>query len=93
MIAKALARVGTSYEKQQNAESAMIWYNKSLAEFRDKVIMEKVKKMKKKADEAKRKAYFDNEKFMEAKGLGNDCFKKGDFPGGISSYYEEKLKC
>ena len=88
MIAKALARVGTSYEKQQDMENAMVWYNKSLAEFRDKVIMEKVKKLKKKADEAKRRAYFDDEKFDEAKSQGNECFKKGDFPGGITHYNE-----
>jgi stress-induced-phosphoprotein 1 len=86
MIAKALARIGTSYEKEQNTEASMIWFNKSLAEFRDKTIMEKVKKMKKKAEEAKRRSYFSEEKFLESKGLGNECFKKADFPGGVANY-------
>lgn len=86
MIAKALARIGTSYEKEQNTEASMIWFNKSLAEFRDKTIMDKVKKMKKKADEAKRRAYFSDEKFLESKQLGNECFKQADFPGGVSNY-------
>jgi len=88
MIAKAQARVGTSYEKQQDMENAMIWYNKSLSEFRDKAILDKVKKLKKKADEAKRKAYFDNDKFIESKQEGNNCFKSGNFPDGIKHYNE-----
>jgi len=86
MIAKALARIGTSYEKEQNMEASMIWFNKSLAEFRDKTIMDKVKKMKKKSEEAKRRAYFSEEKFLESKGLGNECFKNADFPGGVANY-------
>jgi len=86
MIAKALARIGTSYEKESNLEDAMFWYNKSVSEFRDKPILMKIKKLEQTKKEQVRKAYFDEDKFLEAKKNGNEAFKAGKYPDAIQFY-------
>jgi stress-induced-phosphoprotein 1 len=43
---------------------------------------------KKKIKQAREKAYLDPEKAAEAKQIGNEKFKAGDFPGAITHYTE-----
>jgi len=61
MIAKAIARVGTSYEREDNKKNdpemlkkALNWYNKSLSETRDKNIVANVKKIEKKIERTRK---------------------------------------
>lgn len=100
MIAKALSRIGTSYEKEaiikkkednleaytKLMEDAECWYNKSLSEFRDKSIVDKVNQIKKKKKEAEKQAYYSLEEFDKSKALANEFFKHGTFPDAIKHY-------
>lgn len=85
-IAKAIARQGTSYERENNPAKALEYYNKSLAEHRDRPILDKAKKIEKKIKDDERKALIDPEMFEQIKGEGNALFKKGDYPGSKKKY-------
>jgi len=88
LIAKAYTRIATCYEKEDNFEQAIKWYNKSLSEHRDKKILEKVNKIEKLKRESERRAYFNLEKAEEERAAGNECFKQGAFPDAVKHYNE-----
>jgi len=88
LVARILARVAASYEKENNAEKAMEWYNRSLAEHRDPKILEKVKKNKKQAAEEKKLAYLSEEKFLENKDAAKGFISDGDYPSAMRCYQE-----
>jgi len=87
-IAKALKRVAACYEKENDHDNAIKWYNKSLTEHREKEIVQLVQKLEKTKKESARKAYFDSEKAEAARAEGNEFFKKGKFPEAIKCYDE-----
>uniref|UniRef100_A0A0K0E3M1 Stress-induced-phosphoprotein 1 n=1 Tax=Strongyloides stercoralis TaxID=6248 RepID=A0A0K0E3M1_STRER len=87
-LAKAMARCGNAYWKQDNLNEALVWIEKSLSEYRDPELVKKQKVLKKEIDEAARKAYINPEIAEEEKAKGNELFKKGDFPGAVKNYTE-----
>ncbi|CAC5378434.1 STIP1 [Mytilus coruscus] len=91
LIAKALARAGKAYMKKGDDESALRYLNKSLSEHRNPDIQKIVHALDKKIKENERLKYIDPEKSLEAKTLGNDYFKKGDYPTA-KKHYDEAIK-
>jgi len=92
LIAKALARIGTSYEKENTMDEAITYYNKSISEYREKSVLDKLKKIEKKKKEASRVAAFSEEKFVDSKAKGNACFGKGEYPDAIKHYADSVLR-
>lgn len=91
IIAKALGRIGSAYAKLEKPDQALVYYNKSLSEFRDPAILSKKNDIQKIVKEMERKAYINPELAVEEKNKGNACFKSGDFPTAIK-HYTEALK-
>uniref|UniRef100_A0A0N4Z4A1 Stress-induced-phosphoprotein 1 n=1 Tax=Parastrongyloides trichosuri TaxID=131310 RepID=A0A0N4Z4A1_PARTI len=88
LLAKAMARCGNAYWKQNNLKEALVWIEKSLSEHRDPELVKKQKTLKKEIEDAERKAYINPELAEEEKAKGNDLFKKGDYPGAVKCYSE-----
>lgn len=87
-IAKALARIGNCYMKKADSVQALQWFEKSLSEHRDPEIVKKQKELEKVVKDQQRQAYIDPEKAEQEKSLGNEQFKKGDYPGAMKHYNE-----
>lgn len=88
VIAKALARIGNSYHKLKDLEKAMKFYDRSLAEHRNDDVLKKKKAIEKEFKDQERLKYINPELAEQEKNLGNDAFKKGDFPLSIKHYSE-----
>ncbi|ETV95660.1 hypothetical protein H310_11079 [Aphanomyces invadans] len=92
LIAKAYVRIATAYIKQgeteENLMKAIEAYEHAQVEHRTKEVDLKVKDAQKKLKKAKELAYQDVGKGLEAKNLGNDYFKAGNFPKAVEAYSE-----
>jgi stress-induced-phosphoprotein 1 len=87
MIAKAYARIGSSYEKKGDLTLA-IENKKALTEHRTPDIVNKLRAAEKFKIDSAKQAYVDPEKAEEARVLGNDKFKAADWPGAVEAYTE-----
>lgn len=88
IIAKAYARVGSSYEKLGDYPMAIENYKRSLTEHRTPDVVNKLRVAENaKIDNAK-KAYIDPAKAEEAREEGNKKFKESDWPGAVAAYSE-----
>jgi stress-induced-phosphoprotein 1 len=88
IIAKAYARVGSSYEKMGDLAKAITNYQKSLTEHRTPEVLAKFKAAEKAKITAEKNAYIDPEKGEEARQLGAEKFKEADWPGAVEAYTE-----
>jgi len=88
MIAKAYARIGTSYEKLGDADKAIENYKHALTEHRTPEIVKKLRTAENNKIEGAKQAYIDPEKAEEARVLGNDKFKEADWPAAVAAYSE-----
>ena len=88
IIAKAYARIGSSYEKMGDLAKAIINYQKSLTEHRTPEVLAKFKAAEKAKIIAERDAYISPEKGEEARQLGAEKFKEADWPGAVEAYTE-----
>jgi len=88
LIAKAYGRIGSSYQKKNDLDSAIKFYQKSLTEHRTPDILNKVRELEKLKAEEDRKAYIDVDKSAIAREDGNVKFKAGDFAGAVKDYTE-----
>ncbi|KAF8319256.1 uncharacterized protein EI90DRAFT_2683837 [Cantharellus anzutake] len=88
LIAKAFGRIGTSYAKLDDLESAIKFYGKSLAEHRTPDILGKLNEAQKLKRERDLQAYINPELSAVAREEGNALFKAGDFAESVKSYTE-----
>ena len=88
IIAKAYARIGSSYEKMGDLTKAIANYQKSLTEHRTPEVLAKFKAAEKAQIKAEKDAYIDPEKGEEARQLGAEKFKEADWPGAVEAYTE-----
>ncbi|KAG6026436.1 hypothetical protein E4U19_002648 [Claviceps sp. Clav32 group G5] len=88
LIAKSYARIGSAYEKQENLEKAIEFFNRSLTEHRTPDVLKKLRNAERVKLDADKKAYVDPAKAEEARELGNKKFKENDFPGAVAAYTE-----
>ncbi|EXJ59468.1 stress-induced-phosphoprotein 1 [Cladophialophora psammophila CBS 110553] len=88
IIAKAFGRIGSAYEKMGDLPQAITNYQKSLTEHRTADILAKLKAAERAQIKAEKDAYIDPEKAEEARLLGAEKFKEGDWPGAVEAYTE-----
>lgn len=88
LIAKAYARIGTSYEKLDDLDSAIENYKKSLTENRTPDTVNKLRAAEKAKIDKTKQAYIDPVKAEEAREEGNKKFKESDWPGAVFAYGE-----
>ena len=83
-----MARIGNAYQKLKDLEKAIKYYDRSLAEHRNADVLKKKQAIEKEFKEQERLKYIDPELAEKEKTLGNEAFKKGDFPLSIKHYNE-----
>ncbi|CEP20227.1 STI1 [Cyberlindnera jadinii] len=88
VIAKALARIGTTYVKQQKYEAAIHAFEKSLTEHRTPDVLTKLRNTQKLLKDLEAESYVNPEKAEEARELGKEYFTKGDWPNAVKAYTE-----
>lgn len=86
LIAKALARIGNSWLKQDDLDKSLKFLNSSLSEHRNPDIIKKKQEVEKLIKEKKLLELLDPVKAEQIKNEGNEAFKKGDFPTAMKHY-------
>ncbi|KAF2010583.1 TPR-like protein [Aaosphaeria arxii CBS 175.79] len=88
MIAKAFARIGTSYEKLGDLTNAILYYQKAQTEHRTPEVLAKLRAAEKAKITAEKNAYISPEEAEKARELGNAKFKAADWPAAVEAYSE-----
>ncbi|EPS41834.1 hypothetical protein H072_4217 [Dactylellina haptotyla CBS 200.50] len=86
LIAKALGRMGSAYQKLNDLPKAIEYYQRSLTEHRTPDILTKLRAAEKLKDKSEKEAYISPEKAEEARLEGNEKFKNADWPGAVEAY-------
>lgn len=88
VIAKSFARLGNSYLKKDDLESAAKYFDKSLTEHRTPEVLSKLRATQKELKTREALLYVDPEKAEEARLEGKEYFSKGDWPNAVKAYTE-----
>lgn len=88
LISKAFHRIGNAYMKQEKFAEAVTAYSDALTEHRNADSLQALQKAEKLKAEREKLAYLSPEKSLEEKNLGNEAFRKGDYPTAIRHYTE-----
>ena len=87
-FARAYARIGNAYVKLKDLKKALKFYDHSLSEHRNPEILKKKNAIEKELKDQEMQAYINPEEAEKEKNLGNEAFKKGDFPTAMKHYNE-----
>lgn len=88
LVAKAYARIGSVYLKQEDLAKACEYFDKSLTEHRTPDVLNKLRATQKEMHKRENEAYMDPAKADEAREEGNKFFKAADWPAAVKSYSE-----
>lgn len=88
LIAKALGRIGTCYERRGDLATALQYYQKSLTEHRTPDVLAKHKAAEKALEEAQKAAYHSPELAEAERTTGNELFKAGNYVDALKHYTE-----
>lgn len=88
IIAKAFARIGTSYEKMGDLGNAILYYQKAQTEHRTPEVLAKLRAAEKAKIAAEKASYINPEEAEKARELGNAKFKESDWPAAVEAYSE-----
>eukprot|EP00245_Coleochaete_scutata_P013383 TRINITY_DN5419_c2_g1_i1.p1 TRINITY_DN5419_c2_g1~~TRINITY_DN5419_c2_g1_i1.p1 ORF type:complete len:574 (+),score=174.40 TRINITY_DN5419_c2_g1_i1:258-1979(+) len=92
LVARALTRKGTCLVKMaktsKDYEPAIEVFQKALTEHRNPDTLKRLNDAEKKRKELIEQELFDPSKADEERELGNDAFKKGDYPEAVKKYTE-----
>ena len=88
IVAKAMARKASAYEKMDNLTEAIEWYQRSLTEHREASTLNKLNSCEKKLKDKEIQAYLNPELGEKARDEGNELFKNQDFPSAVAKYTE-----
>lgn len=88
LIAKAFARIGNSYLKKDDLQSAAKYFDKSLTEHRTPEVLNKLRTTQKDIKTRDALLYIDPEKAEEARLEGKEYFTNADWPNAVKAYTE-----
>ncbi|EGV61426.1 TPR-like protein [Yamadazyma tenuis ATCC 10573] len=88
LIAKAFARLGNIYLKQDDLNEAVKYFDKSLTEHRTPEVLNKLRSTQKEIKIKEIQSYVNPEKAEEARLEGKEYFTKGDWPNAVKAYSE-----
>lgn len=88
VIAKSFARLGNTYLKKDDLESAVKYFDKALTEHRTPDVLTKLRATQKEIKTREALLYIDPVKAEEARLEGKELFTKGDWPGAVKAYTE-----
>lgn len=88
LVAKAFARIGTSYEKLGDLTNAVLYYQKAQTEHRTPEVLAKLRAAEKAKVTAEKNAYVNPEEAEKARELGNAKFKESNWPAAVDAYSE-----
>lgn len=88
LIAKALGRIGSAYEKKGDLEKALEYYQRSLTDHRTADILNKMKEVERTIEANRKRAYHNPEIAEQERNSGNELFKKGEYVEAIKHYTE-----
>jgi len=88
LIAKAFHRIGNAYMRQEKFTEAVEAYSQALTEHRTADTLQALQRAEKAKAEKEKAEYINPEKALEEKNLGNDAFRKQDYPTAIKHYTE-----
>lgn len=88
LIAKSFARMGNSYLKKDDLESAAKYFDKSLTEHRTPDVLTKLRTTQKEIKTREALLYIDPEKAEQARLEGKEYFSNADWPNAVKAYTE-----
>lgn len=88
LIAKAFARIGNSYLKKDDLQSAAKYFDKSLTEHRTPDVLNKLRTTQKDIKTRDALLYIDPEKAEQARLEGKEYFTNADWPNAVKAYTE-----
>ena len=88
VVAKSFARLGNSFLKKDDLESAAKYFDKSLTEHRTPDVLNKLRSTQREIKVREAVSYIDPEKAEEARLQGKEYFTKGDWPNAVKAYTE-----
>ena len=91
-IERAYARIGNSYYKQKDLKKALKYYDHSLSEHRNPDVLKKKQQLEKEIKEQLLREQLDPVEAEKEKNLGNEAYKKGDFPLAMKHYNQSAIK-